>query len=303
MAEPELSLYRAVGESHFRPVLPIGPPCEFFRGRRSPSPRPERSIVSRHRITRAMISAGRRASTPGLSARVMFASFLALLPTIGCHLPDAASPELLARSARASIGMEAQVVAIAADHINVRITYSLQNGGVKTLIDSTVSIHKTETGTVDWVGVRGFPVEIDLAQCLLDPAHAVAGTGCLIGITIRLLQNTTEVDRTVINPFKVEPGRINVVPQTIVLREVGSVDIDAPVRLIRVGDGLSLSVRVADVAGNPITGRAVSWRSADEGIARVQSDGTVTGVAAGQVTLTARAGTREGSVTLTVSPQ
>jgi hypothetical protein len=47
----------------------------------------------------------------------------------------------------------------------------------------------------------------------------------------------------------------------------------------------------------------VLWRSSDSGIARVGADGMVIGVAAGQATLTARAGTREGSRTLTVWPR
>jgi hypothetical protein len=225
------------------------------------------------------------------------------LANAACNLPEAASPELLNHSARASLMLNTQVVAIAADHINARVTYARNSGSPGLLIDSTVSIKKTADGSVEWEGVRGFPVEIDLATCLLDPNHKAVGGGCEIGITVRLLQGTTQVDVILINPFTLVPGRVTVISQTIVLREVGTIDIDLPVQLLRVGDGVPLSVRLLDVAGNPMHGREILWRSSDAAIARVGGDGFVTAVAPGQVTLTARVGAREGSRTLTVSPR
>jgi uncharacterized protein YjdB len=99
------------------------------------------------------------------------------------------------------------------------------------------------------------------------------------------------------------PGRVTVADRIVVLREVGTIEIDSPVQLLRVGEGVSLSVRLLDVAGNPVQGREVSWRSSDAGIAQVGADGMVTGVAPGQVTLIARVGAREGSRTLTISPR
>jgi len=248
----------------------------------------ERSTVSRHRSPRST---------------AWFVLSL-LLTAAGCSLPDAASPEFLNRSARASLMLNTQVVAVAADKLNARVTYARNGTGAPgVLIDSTVSIHKTEDGAVEWEGVRSFPVEIDLAPCLLDPDHKAVGGGCEIGITVRLLQGNTQVDIYQMTPFALVPGRITIVDRVVVLREVGLIEIDSPVQLLRVGEAMSLSARVSDVAGNPIPGREVSWRSSDGGIAQVGADGVVTGVAAGQVTLTARAGTREGSRTLTVSPR
>jgi hypothetical protein len=245
--------------------------------------------VSRHRITRPLLS---------------FASFAVLVAVAGCNLPDAATPEMLGASAKASIALDAQFVFAAANAINVRVTYST-TGSPKTMIDSTVSIHRTSTGTLNWEGPRGFPVEIDLAPCLLDPLHVspVSGPSCSIGIVIRMLENGTEIDRVTILPFTVEPGKLNVVPQIIVLREIGSIDIGTPVQLLRVGESVNLTARLSDVAGNPVTGREITWRSSDAVVARVNADGSVQGLAPGQATFTARVGTREGSVTLTVSPK
>ena len=221
----------------------------------------------------------------------------------GCNLPDAASPEMLAGSAKSSIALNMQVVAILANAVNARVTYSRTVAPFDSvMIDSTVSFKRSSTGDANWQGNRGFPVEIDLARCLLDKNHTVAGTGCRIKIVVRLLDNGREVDRVNIAEFTVEPGRITVIPQIIVLREIGSVDVGSPVQLLRVGEGTSLIVRLTDVDGNPVTGREVEWRSSDASVARVNADGIVTGLAPGRATFTARVGTREGSVTLTVSP-
>ena len=247
-----------------------------------------RSIVSRHRNIRSPLSL----------------AVLSVLSTVaGCNLPDAASPEMLAGSAKTSIALNVQLVAILANAVNARVTYARTVAPFDSvMIDSTVSFKRTSTGEANWQGNRGFPVEIDLARCLLDKNHTVAGTGCRLKIVVRLLDNGREVDRVDIAPFTVEPGRINVIPQIIVLREVGSVDVGSPVQLLRVGEGTSLSVRLTDVEGNPVTGREIAWSSSDASVARVSADGIVTGLAPGRATFTARVGTREGSVTLTVSP-
>src|SRR5215213_1150354 len=145
-----------------------------------------------------------RSFVPSISPRIRAAAglLLALLGS-GCHLPDAASPELVG-GARASIALNARFVALTSDAVNMRVTY-LRTPGTATLVDSTVKFSKTAAGEVKWVGSRGFPVEIDLASCLLDPTHVVAGTGCLIVITVRMLENSVEVDRTPIAPIRVEP--------------------------------------------------------------------------------------------------
>jgi len=222
----------------------------------------------------------------------------------GCNLPDAASPEMLAGSAKTSIALDMQLVSILATAFNAYVTYSCTFPPLGSLmIASTVSFKPSSTGHAHLQGNRGFPVEIDLARCLLDKNHMVGGTGgCRLKIVVRLLDNGKVVDQVNIAEFTVEPGKINVIPQIIVLREVGSVDVGSPVQLLRVGEGTSLSVRLTDVEGNPVTGREVAWSSSDTNVARVSADGIVTGLAPGHATFTARVGTREGSVTLTISP-
>jgi uncharacterized protein YjdB len=58
---------------------------------------------------------------------------------------------------------------------------------------------------------------------------------------------------------------------------------------------------VTDAAGNALPGRSVAWTSSAPGVARVASDGTVTGVAPGTATLTATSEGATGSATVRVT--
>ena len=69
-----------------------------------------------------------------------------------------------------------------------------------------------------------------------------------------------------------------------------------------VGESKQFTVELRDAAGNLLTGRAVSWSSSAPGIASASTAGVVTGVAAGQATITATSGGKSGSATVTVPP-
>jgi uncharacterized protein YjdB len=74
----------------------------------------------------------------------------------------------------------------------------------------------------------------------------------------------------------------------------------APTRLEPDGSA-DLAARAVDAGGNVVPGAAVSWASDDESVARVDDNGRVTAVGPGEAVLTATAGGRSESVTLTVS--
>lgn len=217
-----------------------------------------------------------------------------------CNFPDSAPAGLGWGPVRASLALETDVVMQSANAINVTVTYA-RTRGVGVLVDSTAKIRRASDGSLGWEGDRGYPFELDLAPCLLDPAHVPAGEGCLIGITVRLLEDGEVLDLVVIDPFPVEPGVITTVPQPISLHEVGSVVVVAPGARIVVGQMVSLATRVADVEGTALPDRAVTWRSSDESVARIDAHGFVTALAPGEVTLIARAGRREGSLVLTIA--
>jgi uncharacterized protein YjdB len=68
------------------------------------------------------------------------------------------------------------------------------------------------------------------------------------------------------------------------------------------GQTVQLTATTRDASGNVLTGRAVGWSSANQSIARVNSTGLVTGVAAGTTTMTATSEGRTGTAQVNVSP-
>src|SRR2546428_7839658 len=74
-----------------------------------------------------------------------------------------------------------------------------------------------------------------------------------------------------------------------------------PSATVLVGGTAQLSATPQDAAGNPLAGRAVTWTSANPGIATVSATGLVTGVAAGTATIIATSETKSGSAAISVA--
>ncbi len=70
---------------------------------------------------------------------------------------------------------------------------------------------------------------------------------------------------------------------------------------IAVGGSMRLTAIAADSLGNPLTGRAIAWRSSDSAVARVSSAGVVEGLTPGTATIAAASEGREGAAFLTVT--
>ena len=66
------------------------------------------------------------------------------------------------------------------------------------------------------------------------------------------------------------------------------------------GSSLQLSATPRDAAGNPVTGRTVTWSTSDADVATVSDAGVVTGVSQGAVTITATSEGQSGVATVTV---
>src|SRR5439155_20800656 len=62
-----------------------------------------------------------------------------------------------------------------------------------------------------------------------------------------------------------------------------------------------LTATPKDSAGNPLSGRVVTWASSAPGVATVSASGLVTGVAAGSATITATSETKSGAAAITVT--
>jgi len=87
---------------------------------------------------------------------------------------------------------------------------------------------------------------------------------------------------------------------TVLRVPVSSVTIAPDSGTLFVGQQLSLAASVRDSAGATLAGRTVTWASANDNVATVTGAGVVTGVAAGQATITATAEGKQAAAVVTV---
>ena len=91
---------------------------------------------------------------------------------------------------------------------------------------------------------------------------------------------------------------------TVLPVPVDRVVVTPPSPSIPVGQSILLSATAFDAAGNPLTGRVISWATAAPDIAAVTTTGMVIGIAAGgPVSITATSEGKSGSSLVTVSPR
>lgn len=82
---------------------------------------------------------------------------------------------------------------------------------------------------------------------------------------------------------------------------VATVTVAPAAPIVPVGTTVQLAATVKDAGGNVLTGRSVTWISSDPTIASVGTNGLVTGVAVGAVTITATSEGVNGTATVTVT--
>src|SRR6266702_7889667 len=88
---------------------------------------------------------------------------------------------------------------------------------------------------------------------------------------------------------------------TVTCPVVGSVVVAPPTASVAAGETVQLTGTPRDTAGNPLAGFAVAWSSGNTAAAMVDSNGLVSGVAAGSATITATSGGQSGTSTITVT--
>jgi Big-like domain-containing protein len=81
---------------------------------------------------------------------------------------------------------------------------------------------------------------------------------------------------------------------------VASVDVTPASANVAVGKSIQLRATPKDFAGQPLSGRTVTWTSSDPGLAGVRPDGLVAGLAAGPATITAMSEGKGGAATIRV---
>jgi len=81
---------------------------------------------------------------------------------------------------------------------------------------------------------------------------------------------------------------------------VASVDVTPQTAEVVVGHAAKLNATPRDASGNALAGRSVSWSSSNANIASVDNNGTVSGVAAGNATITASSEGKSATAAITV---
>jgi uncharacterized protein YjdB len=82
---------------------------------------------------------------------------------------------------------------------------------------------------------------------------------------------------------------------------VDSIAVNAPASHLLLGETMKLTAQLMDAAGEPVSGIDVAWESSDPTVASIDSDGTVTAIAVGDVVVSAKAEGKSGSVLLAVA--
>jgi uncharacterized protein YjdB len=82
---------------------------------------------------------------------------------------------------------------------------------------------------------------------------------------------------------------------------VAAVNVTPPTASVVVGQTTTLSAQPVDANGAALSGRAIAWSTSNDKVATVDQSGVVTGVAAGQATITATSEGKSGSAVVTVT--
>jgi uncharacterized protein YjdB len=96
-------------------------------------------------------------------------------------------------------------------------------------------------------------------------------------------------------------GRSGTVAIIVTLVPVAAVSVSPATLSLTVGQTGQLTATPRDAAGNPLTGRVVTWASTPTTVATVSASGLVTGAGAGTATVTATSEGQNGSATVTVT--
>lgn len=189
-----------------------------------------------------------------------------------------AEATILVRRAVASIGLSTTALSLGVGAAQPVEAFALATNG-----------DELSGRTITWTSDD--PTVADVAP--QDPA---ASEGSVAVVTGRMPGSTTI--------RAVSEGREGTVPVTVVNTPVALVPI-LPLRAnLQIGGTTTFTAMPADDAGNPLTGRPITWTIADPSIAEVSGTGTtvtVTGRAPGKTTLIAKSEDRTGLVTVGVA--
>ncbi len=114
------------------------------------------------------------------------------------------------------------------------------------------------------------------------------------GTVTALRQGTVTISAAV--EKKIGTARLTIAPVA-----VASVSIAPPEASLQIGGKTQLSATPRDARDHALTGRTIRWSSSDDALATVSATGVVTGIAAGQATITAEVESQAAKATITVT--
>jgi hypothetical protein len=133
------------------------------------------------------------------------------------------------------------------------------------------------TGTVTWSTSDGAIASVD-------------GNGLVMGVAVGQAQVIATAS-----------GKTAQVQVGVTLVPVATIDVAPLTATVIVGASQQLTATLRDAGSNVLTGRAVTWASANQSRATVDQSGIVTAVAAGTVTITATSEGKSGAAQITVN--
>jgi uncharacterized protein YjdB len=195
--------------------------------------------------------------------------------------------------------------------------------GTATITATSGSVHGTANVTVSLVPARRVTLTPDalsftegdqgtqLAVALLDSA---GGTLSQTGRTINWSSNNSGVasvngtgfvtpgaaGQAVITAALAGTGLSATATVTVTRVPVASVAVTPSPDTLVVLQQLQLTATPQDADGNPLTGRTVTWDGSDDNVATVSSNGRVTALSPGSMTVSATAGGKTGTATIVV---
>jgi trimeric autotransporter adhesin len=96
-------------------------------------------------------------------------------------------------------------------------------------------------------------------------------------------------------------GKSGTASITVTPVPVATVDVTPPTASMVIGGTAQLTATPKDANGNPLTGRSVTWSTANGNIATVDANGLVTGTGVGTVTITAKSEGQSGTASVMVA--
>ncbi len=121
-------------------------------------------------------------------------------------------------------------------------------------------------------------------------AATVNGSGLVTGAAV----GTATITAT-------SEGKSGTATVAVSLVPVASVTVSPATASILVGGTVQLTATPKDSAGNPLSGRSITWTSGDPMAGTVNGNGLVTGVAAGAATITATSEQKSAAVTVAIT--